>query len=186
MRKILVPIINCFTDKPYTYIDRYGGSVGIDYEHSKIHDGDAYYISTYWTVANAGVIDLGIEVGANDAHFTYSVNSDQAGFTLLSYENVTFDADGSLLNLRNNNRTSANASTLKIRYNPSNVVITSATEIRKAYCGTGGNASTRSAGSINRNNEVIFKPGLKYLIRITNLSTSNNDIQFNAQYYETP
>jgi len=50
--------------------------------------------------------------------------------------------------------------------------------------GAGGAVSTRASGNIDRNHELIFKPSTKYLVRITNLSTSANNINVDFSWYE--
>jgi hypothetical protein len=49
---------------------------------------------------------------------------------------------------------------------------------------TATNPANRTGGSVDRSDEVILKPNTKYLLRITNLSTSNNDINVGMTWYE--
>jgi hypothetical protein len=133
------------------------------------------------------MVDIVIDVDGFDNHFTYSVNSDQAGFKLDSYEDITYNAGtGTLLNILNSNRCSTNATSSIIRLNPTGISLVGATTLRRGYAGTASNPSNRTGGNVSRNFEVILCPSKKYLIRITNLSSSNNDIQVTFSYYETP
>ena len=115
---------------------------------------------------------------------TFAVDGADAGFILQTYENVTADSDGTLTPIFNNFRSSETASTVVVRKAPSNVVVTSATLIRSSRRGAGGAVSTRQSGNIDRNHELILKPSIKYLIRITNLSTSANNINVDFSWYE--
>lgn len=155
----------------------------IDLNHLTIHNGDHYFYSTYITLGNAGVGDYVLECGKYDVHFVYTLGSDIAGFTFATYEGVTADSDGTLLSIRNNNRESAKQSTAKLRYNPSNIV-TGSVLLRNGKIGTATNPANRTGGSVNRTDEVILKSRTKYLLRITNLSTSNNDINVGMSWYE--
>lgn len=159
-------------------------NVNIDFEHHQIHSGNNYFYQDYITVGNVGVLDYVLQTGSKSIHYTYTVNSDQAGFTFITMSPVTADSDGTLITPFNNNTTSQNKSTVTLRLNPSNIVTTGATTIRKGYAGTATNPAQRTGGSIDRNAEVILKPNTKYLLRITNLSTNNNDIQVGMLWYE--
>lgn len=46
------------------------------------------------------------------------------------------------------------------------------------------NPSSRIAGSVGRSDEVILDPGVKYLLRITNLSSSDNYLNVGMSWYE--
>lgn len=184
MRKVDNPIINCFTNKHYVYIDQYGAQAAIDFEHSKIHDGDHYFYADYHTLTGNGTIDFVIAVDGCCNHFTYSVNSDQAGFSFTSYEGVTANTNGTTVAIHNNNRESAHTTCTVCQINPTGISTTGATLLRRGYAGTAANPSQRSGGSVSRDQEAILRPDTKYLIRITNLSSATNDVQVIFNYYE--
>jgi hypothetical protein len=162
-------------------------SVDIDYNHHEIHEGDHFYYSNYITLANVAVGNYVLEVGEKAVHFVFAVSSDIAGFTVETYEGITASADGTVIEIFNNNRTLAEdmPSSSVLRYNPVTIgSITGLKKLRNAKVGVGGTPSSRVAGSLQRSDEVILKKNTKYLLRITNLSTSNNDINIGMSWYE--
>lgn len=185
MRRLKEPKLTCFTDKPFTYIDQYGANVVIDYSHSKNHDGDFFFFSDSYTLAGSGVSNFVLEVGAYDLHYVYSISAENAGFTFITYEDITANANGTLSTINNRNRTSINVSSAVLRLNPTNVVTTGKLILRKGQSGVGGAPSSRTAGSVSDDDEIILRPNTKYLLRITNLSTSDNIININMKWYET-
>lgn len=151
----------------------------IDTEHREIHEGHHFFNSIYIPLAGSGVLDLVIETGNKNAHVTFDINSADAGFVFTTYEGVTANADGTLQTLLNNRRESLEVSSLAMRLNPTSVVPGS-NVIRSGLYGTAGG----TAGSVSRGNEVIFKKNTKYLLRVTNLSTSINNINITHNWYE--
>lgn len=155
----------------------------IDYNHLQIHEGENFFYSNYITLGNGAVGNFVLECGNKDVHFVFALSSDIAGFSFVTYEGATADADGSLITIYNNNRASGNISKAKLRYNPSNIV-TGSVLLRNGKVGTATNPANRTGGSVTRSDEVILKANTKYLLRITNLSTSNNDINIGMSWYE--
>lgn len=161
------------------------GLIGvIEIEHHEIHEGEHFFIQNYISVGNAGVLNHTFLTGAKYAHMTFSINAADAGFILQTYEAATGDNDGTLITPLNNLRASLTASTVIVRENPGNTAIVGATALRASRNGVGGSVSTRVAGNLNRGNEVVLKPNTKYLVRITNLSTSANNINYDYSWYE--
>lgn len=176
----------CFTDKVYTHIDHDSEAlVAIETDHARIHAGETFFYVDYYTVANSGVLDFVLECGAKEVHYVFGISSDMAGFTLSTYEGVTVtDATGSVLNVNNQNRESNNIPTAILKLNPTVQAITTELLLRRTKIGQGGAPSSRVGGSVSRGSEVVLKANTKYLLRITNLSTSNNDINVSMQWYE--
>jgi len=153
-------------------------------EHHEIHEGEHFFIQNYTKVGNVGVLNHTFLTGAKDAHMTFEISGADAGFILQVYEGATGDSDGTVITPLNNKRDSLLASTVYMRENPANTAVTTATLIRQGRFGAGGAVSTRVAGNVQRGNEVILKKATKYLVRITNLSTSDNNINYTYQWYE--
>jgi hypothetical protein len=160
------------------------GICTIEVEHYEIHEGEHFFIQNYIEVANAGVLNHTFLTGAKYVHMTFEVSAADAGFILQTYEGATGDNDGTLLTPLNNQRPSATTSTMTVRQNPSNTAVVGATLLRAGRFGTGGAVAQRTAGNVQRANEIIFKPNTKYLLRITNLSTSANNINYSYNWYE--
>lgn len=165
--------------------DALTGLVGvIDMEHHEIHEGEHFFIQNYTEVAGSGVLNHTFLTGAKDVHMTFEVSGADAGFILQTYEGATGDSNGSVLNALNNKRESLTASTITVRENPTNTAVVGATLLRASRQGTSGGVAQRTAGNVQRGNEVILKKNTKYLIRITNLSSSANNISYGYSWYE--
>jgi hypothetical protein len=161
------------------------GLIGtIEMEHHEIHEGEHFFIQEYTEVANAGVLNYVFVTGAKDVHMTFGMSGADAGFILQTYEGVTADSDGTLITPLNNKRAATLASTVVVRKNPGNIVTTAATLLRSGRYGSGGAVSTRREGNMSRGNEAILKKATKYLVRLTNLSTSANNINVDFNWYE--
>jgi len=156
----------------------------IDIEHKKIHDGTHFFNSKYITATNAETVNWVLETGAKTAHMTFAIDSADAGFSFITYENIVANEDGTLQTLLNNNRNSATTSTLKMRLRATGTDITGSQEVRSGWYGTAGGTSQRQGGNLTRGAELLLKPNTKYLLRITNLSTTNNRINILHSWYE--
>ena len=156
----------------------------IDFNHNKIHEGTHYFYSRTTTLGNGATGNWVLTSATKDLHFVYSIDSDFAGFTFATYEDITADADGTLLEINNNNRRKGDNSSAVLRYNPSNIVTTNKRVMRDANKGTAINPAKSSAGSIVRSDEVVLYAGKKYLLRITNKATSDNPINVSMTWYE--
>lgn len=156
----------------------------IDTEHHEIHEGHHYFIQNYIEVAGSGVLNHTFLTGAKDVHMTFSVSGADAGLILQTYEGATGDDNGTSITPLNNKRASTNLSTVTVRENPTNTAVVGATLLRATRIGTGGAVAQRVAGNIQRGNEAILKKNTKYLIRITNLSSSANNISYDYSWYE--
>lgn len=156
----------------------------LDVEHYEIHEGDHFFYSTVFSLASGATAIYTLKTGAKPIHFVFSTVGNDAGISGNTYENVTANEDGTLITINNNNRNSANTTTTTIRFNPTGLNTTGSVLLRTFRAGTGGTPLTRSAGSISRGNEIIFKPNTKYSLSITNLSTSTNNVSFETSWYE--
>ena len=181
------PVLKGLDDEFYNpLIDKSSrANANMDLNHNKIHDGLHYYISEYITLGAGAVGDFVLEVGAHDVHFVFSVGSDIAGFIVQTYEDVDADEDGTPYAILNNCRPRAllNPCLDVLRYNPSNIVTAGKLRLRNTKIGEGGTPSTRTGGSLIRSDEVVLTKNIKYLLRITNLSSANNDINVSMSYY---
>ena len=150
----------------------------INAEHLEIHEGDHYNYCAYaLNQASGAEIDFFLTVGTEKAaHFTFQASSSE-GATLDLYEGATGASGGTPIIPRNNNRISANSSTVTMLKDPS--TITSLGVNASGYLAGGG----RTAGFTSRDKEFILKPGNTYFLRITSLATSN-DISWCADWYE--
>lgn len=170
----------------YPLIDRASrANANMDLNHHEIHEGDHFFVAEYITLGNAAVGDFILEIGDKDIHFVFAAWSDIAGFIVQTYEAITASADGTVIPFLNNCRPLKNKTTFGVlRYNPVTVgSIVGLIRLRNTKVGAGVTPSSRVAGSVQRSDEVVLSKNTKYLLRITNLSTSNNDINIAMSGY---
>lgn len=156
--------------------------ITLDWVHYQVHIGMMYTTEHTASVANTNSLDLLITIGDNEFHATFAI---QGGGQMTAYLYESPNASGGTpLTLYNMNRDSSNTSTVTVAHTPT-VVSTGTTAIINGRLIPGGtSAPTRLGGAARENTEWILKPGLKYLLRLTN--TSGGTITENAvlQGYE--
>lgn len=150
----------------------------VEYEHHEIHAGSHYLISDSTTLGNGAVIDFALTTpnATKWAHMTFDIEGSRE-LSIVLYEGSNFDADGTPVVPLNNNRNSSNTSALTVQSDPT--VNAAGTQIFAQSKG-----ANRQAGLISRKRELVLKQNTKYLFRITNGSTSDNLISWNADWYE--
>ena len=166
-------------DKEWNRFDAITHGVNtLAYEHHEIHAGSHYLISNSTTLGNGAVIDFSLVTPNTTkwAHLTFDVEGSQE-LSVVVYEDSNFDADGTPIVPLNNNRNSANTSGLTIQSDPT---VNAAGTQRFAQ----SKGANKQAGLITRKRELVLKQNTKYLFRITNGSTSDNLISYNADWYE--
>lgn len=156
----------------------------IETEHKKVHEGEHFFYANYIELGNGATTNIVLETDSKVPHLTFEVSSTDYGFTYESYEDITCDADGSLLTALNNNRLSETLPTMVFRLNPSNIVTTSATPLRRIRSGTAKGGSNAKSGNESRATELILKHETKYLLKITNLASSTNYVNLKIDWYE--
>jgi hypothetical protein len=151
----------------------------IEYEHHEIHLGSSFTCSYTADIGNGANMD--IEIVTPDttewAHFLYELEV-EAESHLTIYEASTL-TEGTALVVHNRDRNSATANTTLVYHTPTGIT-TGTTKIREAHIGSG-----KTIGGGNRGTqEFILKRNTKYLIRITNATTSNNYMSIKLDWYE--
>lgn len=150
----------------------------VEYEHHEIHAGSHFFITNFTELGNGATIDFAIETPDTTkfTHMTFEVEGNQE-LLIQIYEDSDFDADGSAVTPVNNNRNSSNTSTLTVQSDPT--VNSAGTLIEAQQKG-----ANRTVGIIGRNKEIVLKRNTKYLFRITNQTTNDNVVSYNAEWYE--
>ena len=136
-------------------------------------NGNHYFYSQPISLGTDAVANYVIETGAKANRIEFSLDSTVSGYSFATYEDIIADDDGTLITAINANRVSTNTPVSTLRYNPSNVSIVGATNLRTATVGADGNAQARLSGTITEAFGMILKPNSKYLLRITNMATAN-------------
>lgn len=150
----------------------------IEYEHHEIHEGSHYFICNNDTFSNGASSDFAL-ITPNTTNWTHMVFEIEGSFAvnLDIYEDSDFDGDGSAVSSFNNNRNRVNTTGMTITRDPTvnsdgNLIFSSVKGANKV------------SGIILRSREIILKQNTKYIFRITNGSTSNNNISWCAEWYE--
>jgi hypothetical protein len=149
--------------------------------HHHIHDGHAFVASRdIGSIANGATADVLVICGtAKDTHFNYAIGSTGA-FLIDIYEAPSYSAPGTAITIFNRNRTSANASINAVYHTPSGV--SGGLQLPTNIIPGGNNVGSSVAyGDFDR---FMFKRGLAYLLRLTNISGNNSRALIELSWYE--
>lgn len=166
---ILLDIGGDTTETLFTpYQDANSNAIGtIRQEHFQVHQGNYYTASHSATIDDSGganpILDILMSNPANNyPHFRgFHVQSDGGPFDVDFYEGPTVTANGTAMQINNNNRNSSNTATMSIYYGSTISVVGTALEgvIVPGARGVVGNDVTE---------EWDLAPSTDYLLRITN------------------
>lgn len=141
------------------------GSVGIDIAHHWNHNGHAFFASYLWpSIANDAVVEMLIQA-ATGMHTLYEIAAG-GDFDIEVFENPTWSAVGTAVEIFNHNRFSLKTSGSTVTHTPTITDDGTSMGPKLVPGGTGGNAGGGQNGGYER--EIILKTGNNYLIRITN------------------
>lgn len=160
----------------------------IEYEHENIHNGVFYeFYSKFQLAANNGTKIISMKTPATGyVHLsppTYFSSADK--LTIEYFEGATQTAEtGTAITAVNHNRVSTNTPKATLLDAPT--VTNNGTKFAQVYIpGSTGVGGTRYGESVGgTKNEWVLKQNTVYLIKFSNASTSANDVQINAQWYE--
>jgi len=147
--------------------------------HHEIHEGDHYFVKGWLDLSNGQVFDF-LATTPNTtkwAHMLVNFNS-EAEADVEIFEGATTSADGTSVTELNRNRNSANSAGLVITHTPT--VTGTGTSVATYKLGSG----KQTGGEARANGEMVLKQNTKYIIRITNDTTSNNWFDYIADWYE--
>lgn len=151
----------------------------VEHEHAEIHSGDHYNYCDYALAQGLGAIIEFVFTTPNTTlwtHLVFEVFS-STGATIELYEGTTTVAGGTTITPRNNNRNSANTSSITLIKDPASIG-GDGTRAAGFLAGAG-----RTAGVVIRDREYVLKQNEAYLVRVTSLAASNN-IGWCAEWYE--
>ena len=170
-----------------------GSIIAIEPEHHEIHCGDSYEATDNVTLGNGATRDYLIIVPNEGLSETYpgdaqgtkqyhlvGVIESESELQVEFYEASTATA-GTTITSFNRNRNVSFTDFLAISYGPS--ITTIGTSIWGPWR-VGSGRST--AGSARRTREFILKDNTQYILRITNQTTSNNNVNVEFDYYVHP
>tara|TARA_R110000764_G_scaffold36736_1_gene81952 strand:+ start:20741 stop:21325 length:585 start_codon:yes stop_codon:yes gene_type:complete len=140
----------------------------IDALHANIHRGIMYTASMQGAVLSDGVLEIILQVGADEFHAAFNGAVSQNMIAQI-YEGVTFSAAGTSLPCFNRDRESANTATMAITHTPT--LTLDGTLMTDIFI-PGGAKSTASGGTAASFNEWELAPNTDYLLRISNTVVS--------------
>jgi len=155
-----------------------------DVIYNGIDDGKAFFNSKVLSIPANQTVNWVIETGNKDAHLKFKIASNEGAIYFSTYEGITANEDGTLQTILNNDRSSNNVSTLKMRLEPTGIVIDDSIMIREDRLGASGTPSQRSGGSATDGGKLILKNNTKYLLRTQNLINSTNNVSLTHVWYE--
>ncbi len=158
----------------------------ISYEHHEIHSGSHFTVADVVDLSINNVFDIQITTPNTTkwTHFTFQLTT-EAETEWHFYEGVTINTAGTAEMVYNNDRNSANASTLVVNgitnTNLANAnadtAVAAATDLLHGISGAG-----RTAGADTREREIILKQNTIYSLRF--IATAAGYIDYTLEWYE--
>lgn len=163
-----------------SYDSSTGAVMSVEYEHHEIHAGSFFRAERQADLGNAASTTLVITTPNTTKwlHFRPALDLELEG-TIEIYENPTTVSSGTAIIPHNANRNSPALSAATVLVDPI-IDLASATLIEKQVLGSGKS----SGGDSDSMFEWVLKQNETYVIRITNNTTSNNQINLRCQWYE--
>ena len=159
-------------------VDAVSGSLKtLDFEIHQIHEGRHFYISGFETKDVGEVIEI-VATQPDTARWSHLATEavSTKGFSMLIYEGVTNVVGGTPITAINNNRNSDIESGVTILKDPTSYTIGTMIDARAA-------GSNKSAGFLDRSDELIMKQGETYVFQLTSLDNANL-ISYRGSWYE--
>jgi hypothetical protein len=153
--------------------------ITVSLEENKVHDGDHFFFADYKLGNGTGVVVQFVITTADDIkwpHVIFEVASGQ-GATIELYRDPTGVTGGTPVTPINNNGNETTVSNMTVLQDP-----TSITDLGTRVAGF-VSGSSRRAGVIERETELILKQNTSYVFVVTSLAVSN-DISWIAEWYE--
>lgn len=163
--------------------DTYSGNLRIiNTIHEKIHQGQITVYGHYDTnVANTNSMEVLFKANASlSAHSIINVNTDGDAEVQI-FETPTISADGTPLTPRNKNRYASDTVGYTVFHTPTTSV--DGTELINQFV-AGGSGGIKVGAATEERDEWVFKEGLNYLIRVTNVSGVPAKINLVSSTYE--
>lgn len=168
-------------------ITRSGPAETIDSTHKHTHKGESYHTSKYFAaVASAATVDILIKVGSGKALHANFKSAGGGDFTTQIFETPTISADGTSINIRDMNRTTASTSNATAFHTPT--ISATGTALTDTEFTPGGSGIATpggvQSGVFGRGGEWILKKSTNYLIRLTNQALTAQNMSISASWYE--
>lgn len=154
---------------------------GIDVAHGQVHAGRMFFIDSYSDLSNGEIKDFLFVApsiaSSKEAHLLWEINWEAEG-EMLVYEDVVTASLGSSVQIFNRRRDSSTVPVSSIYTAPS--ISSSGTLLISKRVGSG-----KGFGGNDRSNmELVLCCDKKYLFRFINRTTSDNLLDYQADWYE--
>ena len=153
----------------------------VDYSHHEIHVGNHYYYMDSVELNNAAVQNYLITTPDTTTQAHMIIYADGSAITMFQLYEATDKTGTTLQTIINNNRNSANTSSLIIHKGISGGT-TDGTLIQTYKSGSATQQS-RSSATVRDDSEIILKRNTKYIFRVTSF-TDNNLTNVDFSWYE--
>lgn len=174
--------------RPYqsNILDMFTGAVrNIDNDHAYIHEGKLFYSSYKVTLTAGSSSYIALTTPNTDKVIHYrpvSITTSADKLTFLLYEAGTFTGGSDLIAINRNRKINVVAGTTV------KTAVTSTLDGTLLYTGfIGGGTGTgqsRSGADMGESKEWVLKKNTVYLIKLTNGSSSSNEICLGLGWYE--
>lgn len=162
-------------------VDSQGGIPTMSEVHWQTHKGRMFTTAHYnSSLANAGVINLLIQVGAIPAHMRLSLTASGLSTAEL-FEGTTFSNAGTAMAEVNKNRASATTATTAVTHTPTITLDGTSLGVTLVPGGAGPHAVGAQVESFE---EWLLAANTKYLLRVTNISGSAAAEGVHLNWYE--
>ena len=171
--------------------DSRGGSVIIDCVHDHIHVGNSWHYPFYATAPDDGPTGILIDLtnATKEAHITFAPISVGGDMRIELWENTTH-SNGTLQTPQNRHRVKADAG-LYPDFPPNEAEIwvpvfdgADGSPMLTQIFVPGGALLITQGGASSESNEWVLRPGVKYLVKVTNLAGNPQPVSIGINWYE--
>lgn len=157
----------------------------IQSDHAYIHDGIGYNYPCTFSLGNAAV--KGCVIQAPAAGFIHwrptTISTTASAVSVGFYEAPVYTGGAPITGIVNHNRNSTIA-TMVVLIDGTLTITNAGTLLSTASYGAAGQPANRSGGGGGAENEYVLKPGLEYLLLVTNLTSTTTQVYADFFWYE--
>jgi len=153
----------------------------IEYEHHEIHAGSYYRAGFQKDIPNGETAVFTIKTPNTTKwlHFRPAVDVELEAAVEL-FENPTSISGGTSIIPRNANRNISDLSVATVIVDPTSIDLTGAVQLGNVVEGSGKSSGGESSAQF----EWVLKQNTTYILRVTNQTTSTNEVNIRCMWYE--
>lgn len=169
-------------------VDASGSQVQITHQHSKVHQGVYYGVThLFETVGNNSTADILIKCSASYENHAVIVIGNEGNCKLQVFETPDLGGNGTAIDIVNHNRSSANVSSSTAFHTPSlNSPFTYGASLFNGGLFLPGGTKDKGGGALSTaaGEQWVWAKSKNYLVRVTNISGSAQNISIDIAFYE--